>query len=384
MNLEDHYEIHPAAKAFPMLPQDELIKLTKDICDNGLQVPIKRLDGAVLDGRNRLMACLRAGVTPTFEDVQVDDPYMWVWSLNGARRHLQSQEQKALIWKKLHGMSEDMQRERARIQAEANAKRAEAHWEKVDDTDECSSVATDCGNTGTQNSVQHKTAHLEAEAAGVNRGAIQRADTLLHKAPELADKVAAGEMRYSEAVREVKREGVKRRIAEAPHTPINGKFKVVYADPPWRYDHQLAGNRDIENHYPTMSIEDLCALSIPASDDALLLMWATAPKLEEAFKLVAAWGFQYKTHLIWNKEKIGMGYWFRGQHELLFVATRGQFSPPLTEHRISSIYTESRTRHSKKPEYFYSWIEKAFPGYSYVELFARNTRPGWSSWGNEI
>lgn len=163
-----------------------------------------------------------------------------------------------------------------------------------------------------------------------------------------------------------------------------GTFDIIYADPPWRYDMSISETRDIENQYPTMDVEEICALPLPEiAKDALLIMWATAPKLIEALNVMEAWGFQYKTHSIWDKGKIGMGYWFRGQHELLLIGTKGNFSPPEVEFRNSSIYHEDRSAPSVKPEFYYDWIETAFPG-KRVELFARQARDGWANWGNEI
>lgn len=163
-----------------------------------------------------------------------------------------------------------------------------------------------------------------------------------------------------------------------------GVYDLIYCDPPWRYDFSSTSNRDIENHYPTMSIDDLMQMEIPAADNCVLYMWATSPKLVEAINLINSWGFTYKTHAIWDKEKIGMGYWFRGQHELLMVATKGSVSPPMPDQRKSSVIKEPRSAHSKKPDIVYEWLEEWFPGSSKIELFARNTRDGWQSWGNQI
>ena len=93
------------------------------------------------------------------------------------------------------------------------------------------------------------------------------------------------------------------------------EFEVVYADPPWRYDFSKSDSREIENQYPTMTVDEICALKIPSAKNSVLYLWATAPKLREALQVMAAWGFEYKSHGIWDKEIIGMGYWFRGQHE---------------------------------------------------------------------
>lgn len=163
-------------------------------------------------------------------------------------------------------------------------------------------------------------------------------------------------------------------------------FDVIYADPPWQYDFAETVSRAIENQYSSMPLNQIKRLRkyIPAAENAVLFLWAPAPKLREALEVLGAWGFTYRTNAIWDKEKIGMGYWFRGQHELLLVGVKGEFSPPDAEARYSSMIREARTNHSKKPECVYTMIEAMFPGQRYIELFARQKRPGWVSWGLEV
>lgn len=173
---------------------------------------------------------------------------------------------------------------------------------------------------------------------------------------------------------------------EKPETPPlpKGKYNVIYADPPWQYDFCKDSSDEIEAHYPTMELEDIKGLKIPTVKDAVLYLWATAPKLKEALEVIEAWGFVYKTHMVWDKDWIGMGYWFRGQHELLLVATKGNVSPPIEKMRVSSVLRERRTKHSKKPDIVREWIEKWHLNQLKIELFARKTFVGWQSWGNEI
>lgn len=162
------------------------------------------------------------------------------------------------------------------------------------------------------------------------------------------------------------------------------EYQVLYADPPWRYDFSRTDNRKIENQYPTMSLEDIKSLEIPTSENCVLYLWATAPKLLEALDVMKAWGFTYKTQAVWDKEIIGMGYWFRGQHEILLVGTKGKISPPEQNKRISSIYKEKRSKHSKKPDYIRNMISEWFPNKLKLELFARENTDGWDVWGNEV
>jgi len=97
-----------------------------------------------------------------------------------------------------------------------------------------------------------------------------------------------------------------------------------------------------------------------------------------------SWGFTYKTQAIWDKEIIGMGYWFRGQHEILLVGVKGKFSPPTPSYRISSVFKEKRGKHSKKPQaikdHICAWTGNALK----LEMFAREKSPMWDIWGNEL
>lgn len=161
------------------------------------------------------------------------------------------------------------------------------------------------------------------------------------------------------------------------------KFSVIYADPPWRYEHVKTESRAIENQYPTMSLDEICDMQIPAADSAILFLWATAPKLAEAMRVIESWGFGYRTCAVWDKEKIGMGYYFRGQHELLLVAVKGSFHAPDESARVSSVHREARGKHSSKPVYYAELIESMYPDDKRIELFCREPREGWAVWGNE-
>ena len=162
------------------------------------------------------------------------------------------------------------------------------------------------------------------------------------------------------------------------------KYQIIYADPPWRYSFSKSNSREVENQYPTMSLEDICSLEIPSEKDSVLYLWATAPKLIEAITVMRSWGFTYKSHAVWDKEIKGMGYWFRGQHELLLVGTKGKFSPPEPSKRTSSVFRYKRNKHSKKPNSIREQITRWFPSASKLELFARQEAEGWDVWGNEV
>lgn len=144
---------------------------------------------------------------------------------------------------------------------------------------------------------------------------------------------------------------------EKVNKPIpDGQFNVIYADPPWQYDFCCTDSRKIENHYPTMSAEEIAKIKFTTADDAVLFLWATAPKLREALYVMESWGFTYKTHAVWDKEIIGMGYWFRSQHELLLIGTKGNMNPPEPEKRYPSIIKSKRTEPGYSEKIYHHWL----------------------------
>lgn len=161
------------------------------------------------------------------------------------------------------------------------------------------------------------------------------------------------------------------------------RYDLIYADPPWSYQNK-ATRAKAENHYPTMSLQEIKEFPVPAKDDAILFLWITSPLLPAGIEVMQAWNFTYKASCMWDKEIIGLGNYFRIRHELLLLGTRGKISCPEPSNRFSSIITEKRTKHSKKPIMAYLLIEGMYPGLSKVELFAREKRDGWTSVGNEI
>ncbi len=165
-----------------------------------------------------------------------------------------------------------------------------------------------------------------------------------------------------------------------------GKFDVILADPGWQYEHMISESREIENHYPTMELEEICALPVEglAADNAMLFLWATNSHLAQALTVITDWGFEYRTNMVWAKPSIGPGYYVRSRHEFLLIARRGEPALPEPADRPNSVIEAPRGKHSEKPEVFYELLEKAYPGASKIELFARRPRDGWEGWGNEV
>jgi N6-adenosine-specific RNA methylase IME4/ParB-like chromosome segregation protein Spo0J len=376
-------EFHPLANIFPLVEGPEFADLVADIREHGLHEPIVMFEDRVLDGRNRLRACEAAGVEPVFTAYTGDDPVAFVVSLNLRRRHL-DESQRAMVAAKL-----------ATLRAGDNQ-----HSEGLPIGRSSELLNVGERSVARAREVQeHGTPEL---VHAVERGAVSvsaAADVATLPAQEQQEIVARGEHEILRTARDIRARQAEIRRAErierlaaicnqnAPF-PSDRRYAVLYADPPWHfevYNEESGIERAAGNHYPTMSLDEICAMPILnlASPDAALFMWTTAPHLRESFDVLVAWGFEYKTNIVWVKDKIGLGYFVRNQHELLLVATRGDMPSPSPANRPPSVISAPRREHSRKPDEAYALIEAMYPALPKLELFARQRRPGWDVWGNE-
>lgn len=175
---------------------------------------------------------------------------------------------------------------------------------------------------------------------------------------------------------------------------MNRKYNIIYADPPWSYRawSSKEKGRSAESHYPTMSIEDIKALPVSqlAAKDCILFLWITFPLLQEAWSIMEAWGFTYKTvAFVWVKQCrksenlfLGMGYWTRSNAEICLLATKG--NPKRISKNVKQIIISHLEEHSKKPDAARDRIVDLAGDLPRIELFARQTTPGWDVWGNEV
>jgi len=166
-----------------------------------------------------------------------------------------------------------------------------------------------------------------------------------------------------------------------------GSYDIIYADPPWNFTNAT----DFSPEYNTIDTEKLCGFGEKINQrigaDAILFLWSPNAILPEALEVMKAWGFTYKSNIVWVKPHELMGYWVKSKHEMLLIGKKGDALTPEEDAQPSSILIiENGTplRHSEKPEEVYAIIERMFPKQNYIELFARKTREGWTSWGNEI
>lgn len=353
----------------PNLPEDDYARLKADIAERGVLVPVE-LDehGNVLDGHHRVRIADELGITyPTVTRIGMDEyeKRLHAVALNLARRHL-TDAQKVMLGRKVEP---DV---------------AEEARKRMADGGRGGQVSTPSGSEKTRDEV--------AKQVGLGSGrTYERAKAIMEKAekvaPEVAVRAEAGELTMREVAKEVRAAEKAQKVAEIRSRPVpkvdaEGPWPVIYADPPWRYEH-AEPSRSLDNQYPTMTLEDICAMNVPATDDAVLFLWATSPKLTEALQVMDAWGFEYRTCMVWVKDRIGMGYYARQRHEILLIGRRGNLPVPEPADRPDSVIEAPLGRHSEKPSIVAETIVRMYPHLPRVELFARQARLGWDVWGNE-
>jgi N6-adenosine-specific RNA methylase IME4 len=345
----------------PPLPAPELRALREDIRDHGIQEPLAiTAGGVVLDGHQRLQLAdeLELETVPV-RIAKPRDQVEYILRAALLRRQL-APAQRAAIVAELAGF--EHQRQRAAARKRANLRRGP----------DVAKLPLRAG----------RTCEWVAEQAGVSPRTATNVITVRDHDPELFAAVKAGTLGADVAARRVRRK--QRDAALSPPPPLpEGPFDLIYGDPPWQM-----GNPDgpwaPEAHYPTLALEEIKTLAVPAAENAFLALWAVTSLLPQAFEVIAAWGFEFKSALIWEKPSIKLGIWARNKHETLLLARKGSFPPPEPEDRPDSVIKAKGGRHSQKPTVFYELLETMYPHAAKLELFARNTRPGWAAWGNEV
>ena len=197
-------------------------------------------------------------------------------------------------------------------------------------------------------------------------------------------------------------------LSEPKHKEFssNEPFVTVYADPPWRFDDRsfrgapeevlrgklAASGKQSRFQYPTMALEEICALPVKdlVAKDAHIYLWVPNALINQGMQVMEAWGFKFKTLFVWVKlskdlepaTNSGLGHYFRNCSELLFFGVRGRLRTLAPARKQMNVILSRKERHSKKPEEMYQIIERCSSG-PYLEMFARQNRAGWTSWGNQ-
>jgi N6-adenosine-specific RNA methylase IME4 len=377
-------QAHELANLFPMMTAGEHTELLKDMRENGYDAtaPIVIYEGKILDGRNRWKAAQELGIVPTRIDYKGDDPLGFVIRHNLTRRHL-NESQRAVVAGRLATMKSGERTDLVSIGTRSISIEQAADMLNVGRATVARVKAVERDAPELISAIENGT------ISGHDASKIAKAEPVVRR--EAVAMVQRGEVRTAQdAVKVIKTQERKEKQKEnnerlsSQDVPMpQRKYGVIYADPPWRYEFSSTSNRDIENHYPTMTLEEICALEVPKSDECVLFLWATSPKLKEALEVIQAWGFEYVTNMVWVKDKIGMGYYARQRHELLLIAKRGTPPVPEPSTRPDSVIQYPRGEHSRKPSEVYELIEKMYPNMAKIELFSRTPQKGWAVWGYE-
>lgn len=366
--------IDPEFKSLiPPLTDEEYDGLRDSILADGCRDALVLWDGVLIDGHNRYEICTKHNVP--FDTIQMDfdnrdEVITWIIENQFGRRNLPMYERAKLALR-----LKPMIAERAK---ETQGMR----------TDICQN--SDRCYTDTKREL--------AKAAGVSHDTIAKVEKIEAKAsPEVKAQLRSGEMSINQAYKDIKREELRQEREEAIREQIDrpktsnhidifttqNKYRVIYADPPWSYNDKqnievLGG---AEKHYTTMALDELCALPVPAEDNAVLFMWVTSPLLEDGFKVINAWGFKYKSSFVWDKIAHNMGHYNSVRHEFLLIATKGSCTPDVPR-LFDSVVSIERTEHSRKPNEFRNMIDTLYPSGGRLEMFAREAPEGWDVWGN--
>jgi N6-adenosine-specific RNA methylase IME4 len=297
----------------------------------------------------------RDGTPPVLREWDGPDPLAFVLSANLQRRHL-DESQRAMVAARVATLPRGAN-QHTEISACSQGKAAALLSVSPDSIQFARKVI----ERGTPDLV----AAVEQGAIKVSAAA-QLADTHSSYQLGILGKIRAG-LPVMEARRQLKQETLK--TAPWPE----GKYRVIYADPPWSYSNELArsipGSTVAADHYPTMSIPELCELSVTelaANEGAVMFLWVPLPLLAECFDVVRAWGFSYKTAIIWDKVAHHFGHYVSSRCELLLICTRGSCQPDVRTLINNVVSIEKSAVHSEKPERFREIIRLGqrgpFPG----------------------
>ena len=354
------YQTDPACDLFPLMSESDLDDLAKDVGRNGLQSPIVLHHGRILDGRNRLLACLRAGAEPRFDHWRgAGSPMAWLVSMNLHRRHLDT-SQRGMIAARALAVFEAEARTRQGRRTDLGAELREGERGKASEraaalvsvgprTVEHAKVVLRCGDARLVEAVEHGVLSVSAAAAvarrSVNGHAATRAGalaTLGEDALDLRRNVARGQVRAW------------------------NRFDVLVAFPEWSRNGELERYRALDVHALT-------------ARDATVFLATPDRLLPRALRVLTYWGLEYSSTIVVKMIGDEAPSFVNGSHEFILVGTRGAHAPsPAEKLRPDSILDLCGLDANARRDAVLDQIERMFPDRTKVHLFARSPRANWS------
>ena len=363
----------------PALSAEEYAQLEANILEEGIREPIITWNGFIIDGHNRFSIAQRFDLeykTTSKHFASEESVKEWMILNQFGRRNLSNYQRSVLALELEEVFSKKAKDNLKLSQGKGKQKSADLKVKPIETRNELSKVA----------SVSHDT--------------ISKVKKIQEKAPqEVKAKLATGEVSINAAYKEIKKEEKKEeRIQlinkqiqdiEAGELPqLEGLFDVVSVDPPWNYEGENKNKtsfdsvgRRVANPYPEMSTQEIKQIKLPLMKDSIVFLWTTHKFLPDALEILKEWNLEYKGTLVWNKEKMGMGAWFRMQCEFCLVGIKGK--PYWENTKYRDILNEPRREHSRKPDSFFTMVEEITLGRR-LEYFSREKRQGWEVFGNDI
>ena len=360
-------------RLIPPLTFDEFKTLEANILNEGIRDPLTIWGDVLLDGHNRYEIAQKHNIPFTtverFFETE-DDAKEWMILNQFGRRNLSNYQRSVLALDLEHIFAEKAKANQAiQYKGKISLPLTSAEVKPIETRKELAKIA----------SVGHDT--------------IAKVKVIQQKATDtVKEQLATGELTINKAYQEIKSAEKKEErkaliqtqvdaIEKGELPELEGLFDVISVDPPWAYGREYDPETSrVANPYPEMSVEQIKEINLPFTDNAIVFLWTTHKFLPDAFDILKHWGFEYKATIVWNKERIGMGAWFRMQCEFCLFAVKGKPYWDNTTER--DIITEARREHSRKPDAFFDMVDKICVGRK-LEYFSREVREGWSVFGND-
>jgi len=352
----------------PPLSSDEYQGLQESILSEGCRDPLVVWDSVILDGHNRYKICMEHGLIYSTVEKNFDsrdDAKVWIIKNQFGRRNLIPYERSRLALK-LEGIiaakAKEKQRESGGAVPQKSAK------PPIDTREELSKLAH----------VSHDTIH--------------KVKTIEEKATDdIKEQARTGKLSvneaYSKVTQDLERKEVKQRLDELEQQEIKkptGKYDVLIIDPPWEMHkiERICRPNQVEQDYPTMTIEQLEVLELPLADDCHVWLWTTQKHLPNAFKLLDAWGLNYICTFVWHKPG-GIQPVHLPQYNCEFILYARKGTPQFLDTKdFNTCFQADRKGHSVKPDYFYEMVKRVTGGRR-LDMYARKKHDGFKGWGKE-
>lgn len=373
------YPVHPIARIAPEMPEEQFEAFKGDVEANGQKEAITLFEDMILDGRARQRACQELGIPARYKVYKAQDTldaWRHAQSLNLHRQHARAETRVACLLRaadrlpEVKGMldrvhDEARERRNSRLKQYRTQSASEEHRQPHEEANGKSAVL------------------VGLLAGGASRATVERVLAVKRHNFRLFNMVADGKISAGQAIKGITR-------ANRTFIQMQGRYRVFYADPPWPYGTGTSIEHDPTLHYKTMTLKAICDMPVRdhANKHAALFLWATSFFLSRALEVAHAWGFEYRSNIVWQKRPrqgagIVTGGWSKMQHEHLLICTRGRVEPDVKVCE-PSVQEFPVAGHSVKPPYFRGLIDRMFPTGRRAELFAREQVDGWDCYGDEL